>query len=73
MSDELDLLNELPRHPPSEALRRDVRRQALARFEAASRPPWWSSLLDQAAIPLALATASVVYLVWAAQHTPLLR
>ena len=73
MKDELELLRDLPRHAPSDAVRRDVRVAALARFEAVTKRPWWHTLLDQLAIPLALAAVSAVYLLWAAEHTPLLR
>ena len=68
-----DLLKDLPRHAPSDALRRDVRIAALARLEASTRRRWWQPLVDQLAIPLALAALSAVYLIWAAEHTPLLR
>jgi hypothetical protein len=73
MTDELELLKDLPRHAPSDALRREVRVAALARFEAVAKRPWWHGLVDQLAIPLALAAVSAIYLVWAAEHTPLFR
>jgi hypothetical protein len=71
MTDELELLGELPRHRPSDALRREVGRLALERLRA--RRPRWRRFSDELAIPLALAAASLIYLAWAAEHTPLLR
>ena len=73
MTDELDLLKELPRHQPSDDLRRDVRVAALDTLAASEPQRWWQVVLDQLAIPLALAALSVVCLVSAASHTPLLR
>jgi hypothetical protein len=74
MNDDLELLKALgkeARHRPGDDVRRKVRVAALERL---ARPrPWWASLLDQLAIPMALAAGSVVYLVWAAEHTPILR
>lgn len=73
MSDEIDLLKELSGPPVPAALRREVRVAAVARFEAVAARPWWHPIVDQLAIPLALAAVSAVYLLWAADHTPLLR
>ncbi len=73
MSDELDLLKQLPRHAPSADLRRSVRVAALDRLAAGRKQPWWRVLWQQAAIPRALAVLSIVYLVRAAADTPLLR
>lgn len=71
--DDLELLAALPRHQPSDAVRRDVRIAALDRLAAARPLPWWRSLFDQLAIPLALAALSFIYLARAAADTPLLR
>ena len=71
--DELELLRTLPRHAPSDDLRREVRLAALARLEKAEPLPWWRVALEQVALPLALAALSALYLLEAAAHTPLLR
>lgn len=68
--DELELLKQLPRHRPSDALRRDVRVAALDRLQA---KPRWRVWFDQLAVPLAFAALSVVYLARAAADTPLFR
>ncbi len=73
MTDELDLLRQLPKHAPSDDLRRSVRVTALERLAVTARTPWWRRALDQAAIPLALAAFSLLYLARAAVDTPLLR
>jgi hypothetical protein len=72
MNDELELLKDLPRHRPPADLRPRVRIAALAKLSEAPRP-WWRLTFEQLAIQLSLAAASVVYLLWAAEHTPLLR
>lgn len=78
MTDELELLGELPRHQPSDALRRQVRVAAIDRLAESAPARWWERgvwrlALDQLAIPLALAALSIVCLAQAASHTPLLR
>jgi hypothetical protein len=75
MKDDLELLKALRQdeaHRPSDDLRRAVRIAALERLATPRRRRVWDVLLDQLAIPMALAAVSVVYLVWAAGHTPLL-
>lgn len=70
--DELELLKSLPRHEPSPDLRRDVRVAALDTLAQQQPLPRWRVLLDQLAIPLALAAFSAMFLLGAAAHTPLL-
>ena len=72
MDDDLDLLRDLPRHRPSDTLRREVRVAALAALSQAPAP-WWKLSWRQLAIQLTLATASAAYLIMAAGHTPILR
>lgn len=73
MTDELELLKELPRHRPSDDLRREVRVAALDALATSEPPSWWQVMLDQVAIPVALAALSILCLVQAASHTPLMR
>jgi hypothetical protein len=73
MNDDLQLLQELPRHRPPDALRRQVRVAALDRLAKKRDQPRWRRWFDQLAIPLALAGVSLVYLARAAADTPLLR
>jgi hypothetical protein len=72
MNDELELLKALPRHRPSDDLRRMVRVAALEKLGEAPLP-WWKLTLRELSIQLSLAAASFVYLMWAASQTPLLR
>lgn len=73
MTDELELLKALPRHQPTDDLRREVRVASLDALAASERPRWWQVVLDQVAIPVALAALSIVCLLQAASHTPLMR
>ena len=70
---DLELLKALPRHQPSDDLRRAVRVEMLERLEASTPVTLWQRALDQLAVPLALATLSALCLVHAASYTPLLR
>ncbi|HHH28087.1 MAG TPA: hypothetical protein ENK57_07050 [Polyangiaceae bacterium] len=73
MTDELELLKALPRHQPSDDLRREVRVAALDALASSEPQRWWQVVLDQVAIPMALAALSILCLAQAAAHTPLMR
>lgn len=66
-------LRELPTHPPSTTLRRDVRVAALERLALQKPQTRWQRFFQHLAIPLALSAMSVLYLLRAAADTPLLR
>ncbi len=73
MTDELELLKELPHYQPTDDVRREVRVAALDALAASQPPSWWQVMLDQVAIPVALAALSIVVLLQAASNTPLMR
>ena len=73
MDDDLERLKSLPRHAPSDELRRQVRVEMLDALAASEPVSWWERLWRQAAVPVALAAFSLFQLWNAAAHTPLLR